>query len=185
MTDSVVQTETKTVPNVKYAILQETNGEEFESWLYFIRYEGNEEALNYLQKQLERVDWYILDGLSTFDLDLQHLVTENTAKEMIRVDLNHYSFHRKFDGTLKKIDFAFKDRHSNEKKMSKAFEVLGYGKIENFIDKEDIDPENMKNETMECASSDSSDSSSGEENAFSGRKTARKSRSPRKRHGRI
>ena len=29
----------------KYAILMETSGEEFESWYYFIRIDGNEENL--------------------------------------------------------------------------------------------------------------------------------------------
>jgi hypothetical protein len=35
----------------RYAVLQETNGEEHESWLYFIRVEGNEENLNHLQTE--------------------------------------------------------------------------------------------------------------------------------------
>ena len=126
-----------------YAILQETSGEESESWLYFIKYQGNEDALSHLEKQLEKVDWYIVDDLSTFDLETNFLVCERTAKEMTKVDLNYYSFHRKFDGKLKNIDLGFKDHHSNEKKMSKAFNVLGYGKIEDFIDQEDIDPEDI------------------------------------------
>ena len=47
---STQQTETKEVSTEprKYAILQETSGEESESWLYFIRYQGNEEALAHL-----------------------------------------------------------------------------------------------------------------------------------------
>ena len=32
----------------KYAILMETSSEEYESWYYFIRVEGNEENLNHL-----------------------------------------------------------------------------------------------------------------------------------------
>jgi hypothetical protein len=143
-----------------YAILQETSGEESESWLYFIKYQGNEEALTHLGKQLAQVDWYILDDLSTFDLETDYLVCERTAKEMTKVDLNHYSFHRKFDGKLKKIDLGFKDHHSNEKKMTKAFNVLGYGKIEDFIDGEDVDPEDLASHSQCSESETSSDTES-------------------------
>jgi hypothetical protein len=149
-----------------YAILQETSGEESESWLYFIRYQGNEEALAHLQKQLSEVEWYILGDLSTFDLETDYLVSERTAKEMTKVDLNACSFHRKFDGKLQKIDLGFKDTHSNEKKMTKAFDVIGYGKLDEFIDGEDIDPEDLASgdgsETSE-SETESSDSDSEEE----------------------
>ena len=74
---------------------------------------------------------------------------------MTKVDLNHYTFHRKFDGKLKMIDLGIKDSHRNEKKMCKVFKVLGYGKIDQYIDKEDIDPEDMLSETDD--SEDSSD----------------------------
>lgn len=130
-----------------YALLQETSGEELESWYVFIRYQGNEEALKFLNKQLEEVEWYIVDDLSTFDLEIDYLVSEQTAKEMTKVDINHTSFHRKFDGKLKKIDLGFKDHHSNLRKMTKAFDKLGYGGIENFIDNEDIDPEDIASHT--------------------------------------
>jgi hypothetical protein len=125
----------------KYAVIMETNGKEFESWLYFIKYNGNEDALRYLAKQLESVEFYILDELSTFDIDLEHLVSERTAKEMTKVELNSVMYHRKFDGKLKKIDLGLSKRDSNDKKILKCFKTLGVGKIDDFIDSEDIDPE--------------------------------------------
>ena len=139
---------------VKYAILQETNGEENETWINFIRYKGNEEALEHLAKQLSTVEFYILDDLSTFDLETDYLVSELTAKEMSKVDLNHYSFHRKFDGVLKKIDLKLKDGQSNDRKLKNIFKVLGYGRIDEYIDEEDIDPEDMRenNESAESGS---------------------------------
>lgn len=143
-----------------YAVLQETSGEECESWLYFIKYQGNEEALAHLEKQLDQVEWYIVDDLSTFDLETKYLVSETTAKEMTMIDLNHYSFHRKFDGKLKKIDLGFKDSHKNEKKMSKAFNVLGYGKIEEFIDQEDVNPEDLVSRSESESDSESEDDDS-------------------------
>jgi hypothetical protein len=150
----------------KYAILQETSGEECESWYYFIRSNGNEEALSHLKKQLDSVEWYILGDLSTFDLETSYLVSENTAREMTLVDLNHTSRHRKFDGVLKKIDLGFKDTHSNEKKMNKAFDILSYGKIDEYIDKEDIDPSILVEGSEEDdSSSESSDQESSSESS--------------------
>jgi hypothetical protein len=129
--------------NLKYAVLQETNGEECESWLYFIKYQGNEEALSHLEKQLNSVDFYVIDDMSTFDLETSYLVSEQTAKEMSKIDLNHYSFHRKFDGVLQKIDLKLRDSYNNKKKIKQVFKTLGFGRIEDYIDLEDIDPEDQ------------------------------------------
>lgn len=154
-----------------YAVLMETSGEEMESWYYFIRVEGNEEQLKYLQEQLESVDWYILDDLSTFDLDLDHYVSAQTAKEMTKVELNHCSFHRKFDGKLKRIDLGLSKKDKNKRKIKKVFDILGYGAIEEFIDDEDIDPEDLisgsdsdYSEDTDDESVSSSDSSDSDDN---------------------
>jgi hypothetical protein len=122
----------------KYAILMETNAEEYESWYYFIRVEGNEDNLKHLSEQLEKVDWEIIDDLSTFDLDFDYLVSAQTAKEMSKVSLNYYSDHRKFDGKLKKIDFEFKKKDGNETKICKVFDMLSFGQIEEYISDEDV-----------------------------------------------
>jgi hypothetical protein len=139
----------------KYAVLMETSGNEFESWYYFIRTEGNMEALQHLQKQLEQIEWYILDDLSTFDLELEYPVSAQTAKEMTKIDMNAYSFHRKFDGKLKTIDFGFRRKDNNDTKIGKVFDVLGYGQIEDFIDDEDIDPEDLVTDSESESESDS------------------------------
>ncbi len=124
--------------NYTYAVLQETNGKEYESWLYFIRYEGNEEALRNLRRQMDMVeDWYILDDLSTFELELDHRVSATTAKEMTRLVLNHVSNHRKFDGKLEPIDIGIKDKDSNDRRLVRFFKKLGIGRIQDFIDNED------------------------------------------------
>ena len=155
--------ETKTSTKFTYATLMETNGEECESWLYFIKYQGNEKNLKQLQDQLEQVEWFIMDDLSTFDLDLDFLVCETTAKEMTKIDLNHESFNRKFDGELKSVNFGFKTKYKNGKKIQKVFDTLGYGQIENFIDNEDIDPEDLATHTE--SDSEDTDSSSDSDNS--------------------
>jgi hypothetical protein len=127
----------------KYVTLMETSGEENESWISFIRLDGNEENIKHLQSQLEQVEWYIIDDLSTFDLDIDHPVSAQTAKEMTKVDLNHTSFHRKFDGVLQKVDLGFTKKDGNDTKICKTFDILGYGQIENFIEDEDLDEEDL------------------------------------------
>ena len=151
-----------------YVALMETNGKESESWYYFIRYEGNEETLKNLHTQLESVEWYILDDLSIFDLDLEHFISAKTAKEMTKLELNSYAFHRKFDGILKEINLGFRKKDSNDKKICRSFDQLGYGQIEDYIDKEDLDPEdltdNSGSESDSCSDSGSdSVKSSGSE----------------------
>lgn len=160
--DEVPKNHTENENEEKYVVLMETNGEECESWLYFIKYKGNENSLNNLQKQLESIDWYILDDLSTFDLDLDHFVSSTTAKEMTKIELNHYSFHRKFDGKLKNIELNLRKKEKNEKKMVKVFDILGYGQIEDFIDEEDIDSEDLTS-TNESSSEEESYTESSED----------------------
>lgn len=127
-----------------YAVFMETNGKEIESWYNFIKVKGNEEALQHLQDQLESVDtWYVIDDMSTFDLDLEHPVNAKTAKSVTKLELNAYMFHRKFDGKLQKIDLEFSKRDSDETKISKTFDRLGYGQIDQYVDGEDINPEQM------------------------------------------
>lgn len=176
-TQTVNKTEYLKDSKYTYATLMETSGEESESWYYFIRYQGNEEALKHLSDQIESVDWYILDDLSTFDIEIGYLVSERTAKEMTKIDMNHTSFHRKFDGKLKKIDLGFKPRHSTEKKMSKAFDILSYGQIEDYVTDEDIDPEDM-------VSGSESDSESDSKSNYSSHSRSR-SRSPAKKASKL
>jgi hypothetical protein len=128
-----------------YVILMETSGSKEESWYNFIKVQGNEENLRHLYNQLESVEWYILEHLSAFFLDLDHIVSAKTAKEMTKVDLNEYC-HRKFDGTLQKIDLDFNKKDGNDTKICKTFDVLGHGKIDSFIDDEDIDEEDIETE---------------------------------------
>ena len=122
---------------ILYATLQEHNDAESETWLYFIKYEGNEKALHHLQKQLDKVEFELLDDMATFDLELEYLVSELTAKEMTKVDLNAESFHRKFDGRLQEVDLDFKKRDGNETRICKTFDILGHGGIDDFISDED------------------------------------------------
>lgn len=135
---SLNTTQTSPFINDKYVVLMETNPEEYESWYNFIRVNGNEDAINHLQSQLEKVDFYIIgDDLSTFDLETERPVSYTTAREMCLLDLNPYMPHRLFNGKLQKIDFGFSRRDKNEDMIEKIHEILGYGDIDKFIDDEE------------------------------------------------
>lgn len=130
----------------EYYILVETNAEEVESWYYFIRKEGNEEAIKKLKQDLDKVkDPEYIDDMSVFWIDTEKTVSAQTAKEMSKVELNSYQFHRKYDGLLKPIDFNFKkDKKEKQKRyLEKIFDKLCYGKIEEYISDEDIDTDDM------------------------------------------
>jgi len=134
----------------KYVVLCETSGEDLEQWYYFLKYNGNETMLKYLQDQLEKVDMFILDDLSIFDLDLDHFFCEQTAKEMTRLEVNAF-FHRKFDGTLKPINFNLRKKDSTERKLEKINKILGDQGISEYIDQED---ENSEAESVSDSSED-------------------------------
>jgi hypothetical protein len=163
-----------------YATLMETSGKYNESWLTFIRKDGNDEALQDMQDQLEKVEqWDIIDNWSTFALEIENLVSAQTAKEMTKLDLNYRWFHRKFDGKLDTINLKFKKRDDDEKKIGKAFDQLGDGRIEDFLSDEDVDPGDLTDTPLSDSDSDtdtedasvsSSDSEDNDRQRFRDRK---------------
>ena len=142
-----------------YAVLAETNNQYGETWYYFIRYDTNVEALEQLYAQLESIEWVYLESYSTFALDLENLVSPQTAKELTKLCINEGSYHRKFDGTLEFIDFGFRKRDNNIVRLINVCDTIGFGNIENFIDGEDFDPEDFEtdSESEEETDEESSD----------------------------
>ena len=135
-------TENKSTEN-KYVVLCETNEHESESWYYFLKYNGNENELKYLYDQLEKIEMYLIEDMSTFDLDLEHLFSEQTAMEMIKLEVNSVSFHRMFTGKLQFVNLELKKRDDNEDMLMKCYEILGMGQIEDYVDGEFVHPEDL------------------------------------------
>lgn len=136
----------------KYAILMETSIKERESWYYFIQYDGNEKELKNLRNQLELVENVSSGDEDTnfFDLDIANLVSEACVDEMLMVELNSVSYHRKFYGVLDPIDFEFEDDDDDTEKLEKINEYLEDGGIESFIEHEFIPDEHaLDDETDE------------------------------------
>lgn len=147
----------------QYVVLAECNGKEYETWYYFIKVNGNEKALEHLDKQLKSVEFYIIDDLSTFDLDMDHPMSESTAKQMIRLEVNSFMDHRMFEGKLQMIDLNYKKNESNDKKIVKTFKKLGIGRIDRYVDGEYIDPERVKRDSKENSNSDSEEEPNSED----------------------
>ena len=164
-------------PKNKYVILQETIPDEYVQVYNFLKYNGNEEALAHLHSQIESVDWTVYKNYACFDIDIDTPVSEETASEMIRVDLNIYT-HRKFDGVLQMVDLGLLPSLANKKKIKKVNAVIGGGRIDRFIDKEDIYEDTMSchsdadgsgsDEGSTSSSGSSSDDSSDSSDSFSG-----------------
>ena len=140
----------------RYVILMETNDDEPESWYNFIKYKGNEKALDFLNDQISKIDMELMEGLSCFDLEIENFVSSNTAKEMSKVDLNSQGPHRKFDGKLEMVNLKFKKHDSNDKMLNKLYKKLGEQRLENYISDEDVDSSDL--ETNSESGGDGSDS---------------------------
>jgi len=140
----------------KYAVFIETSEEKRDMWYYFIKYDGNEANLNHLYKQLESIHWTLLPGLCSFQLHLDHLVSEETAFQMCQVK-NQFLSHKKLDGKLKKIYFDFDEHDGNVTKMGKVYDVLKFGRISDYCVKYSLSDLNL------CLSSSSSGEGDGEE----------------------
>ena len=153
MSDSNQKKSTENKEN-KYVVLCETNEHESESWYYFIKYNGNEKELKYLYDQLEKIEMYLIEDMSTFDLDLDHLFSEQTAREMIKLEVNSVSFHRMFTGKLQFINLELKKRDDNEDMLMKCYEILGMGQIEDYVDGEFIHPEDLEENDEDSESGD-------------------------------
>ena len=138
----------------KYVVLCETNEHESESWYYFLKYNGNEKELKYLYDQLEKIEMYLIEDMSTFDLDLDHLFSEQTAREMIKLEVNSVSFHRMFTGKLQFINLELKKRDDNEDMLMKCYEILGMGQIEDYVNGEFIHPEDLEENDEDSESGD-------------------------------
>lgn len=124
-----------------YAVLMETDGDKCESIYYFIKYEGNEEALKALGAELGKIqEQTVFEGVSNFDLDLDSLVSETTASEMIMLELNSKSYHRKFDGKMTPINFKFKPgkKYDDEGLIIRVDAILGDGRIDKYVGDEFI-----------------------------------------------
>ena len=142
----------------KYAILMETSGDDCESWYYFLKYEGNEDELKNIKTQFDTIDHNVLiDSVNIYDIEVDKLVSEQTAKEMCLLELNSVAYHRKFDGILKKVDFVFKDKDKDSHRLFKIHDVLRDGSIGDFIDSEDIPPEHVKSDSDDESTIESDD----------------------------
>jgi hypothetical protein len=122
---------------MNYVVLIETSEEKRESWYYFLQYEGNKDNLRHLERQLNSVEWKLLPGLCSFQLDVDFLVSETTARQMSKLKMNFIP-HQKLNGKLKKIYFDIDNNvDGNVTKMGKIYDTLKFGRIAKFFKNDD------------------------------------------------
>ena len=131
-----------------YATIQEYMEKDMEAILYFVKYQGNERRLQKLKDTFENIEWVVVDDQSTFDIDLDHLVSNDTAKQVTKLELNS-NWHRKFDGKLKSINFRIKSDDDEEEKIKKVTDIIGGGKIADYLSEEDIDEEDLEEDDLD------------------------------------
>lgn len=142
----------------------ETSEEDCESWYNFIKLEGNEEAIKSLADAINSVKgWEMMEGYAVFDIEMDFPVSETTAKEMTKLDLNHCYRHRKFNGKLEKIDFGIKESDSNSRKMKRIYKKIGNGCLSDFMSEpEEVDPEDLATDQETSSEEEESESGSSE-----------------------
>lgn len=137
-TEPVVDVEPVQEDNRRYVVLKEQTDDSDNTMYNFIRFDGNEKALERLHKDLERVECWDWDYTNcAFELDIEHPVCEQTAREMCVITVNEY-YSRKFDGVLTPINFGFNESDSQKKVLKKITKCLYDGMIERHVTNEDM-----------------------------------------------
>jgi hypothetical protein len=146
----------------KYATLMETSGPDYESWYYFIKYDGNEEALKFLKEQLESIENDVVyEDMSKFDIDIDNLLSQEAVDQFILLELNSVMYHRRYDGKMQKIDFQFRKKDKDTKRLLKIDEMLAGGAIDKYVEDQYIPKEHEPTESD--LETDDSDSESDED----------------------
>lgn len=111
---------------VRFVVLSETSSKEHETWTWFLQYDGNEEELQKLSNYLNRIDQYFIGDTSTYQLDLNHTVSENTANEMCFIKTgNYYGCPQMITGKMRPFTLVLGD--NNNENLLKLDEVLYSG----------------------------------------------------------
>lgn len=148
----------------KYVVLMETSGPDCESWYYFIKHDGNEDALRFLSSQLESIDMDVVyEDMSKFDIDIENLISLEAVNQFIMLELNSVMYHRRYDGKLEMIDFGFKKSAKDSKRLLIIDEMLGGGKIDMYVSDQYIPKEHEPTESdLEDSDTDSGSDSETE-----------------------
>ena len=93
---------------MKYITFQENNFKENESFIFFLQYDENEENLKLLNDYINFADFSSLYGdYSTFEIDLNTFLDENTVKNICKVNLGSYA--KRFQICQGKFDFPYEN----------------------------------------------------------------------------
>jgi len=85
---------------------------------HFIRVEGNEKELKYLC-EIFNFKWKISDGQSIFSLSMESIFTEEQTIPMLKLPIDDFYPHTRFDGVLRHINFKITPDDDNYQKGDK------------------------------------------------------------------
>jgi hypothetical protein len=76
---------------MKFVTFKEVNMKENETFIFFLQYDNNEEKLQKLSEIIKIADTSDLYGdFSTFEMDIDTLLSESTVKELENVNLGNF-----------------------------------------------------------------------------------------------
>ena len=76
---------------MEYISFQENNKKENESFIYFLQYTGNEDAINKLEYYVKSADTPDLYGdFSTFEIDTSVKLKQTSVDDISRINLGYY-----------------------------------------------------------------------------------------------
>jgi len=118
----------------QFAILAEYDCQTVETFLTFIQYQGNEDALAQLADYIDMARMRIPPrDVSTFFLDLETLVSDRTATEMAATHISVRHPPRKLIGTLAIPVLAMEPTDSLVSFARKLYNTIGDTRIVNHI----------------------------------------------------
>jgi len=109
---------------MKYITFQENNKKEYESFIFFLQYDGNEEHLKLLNNYVNYADFSELYGdYSTFEIDIDTLLDEEIVENICKVRLG--SFSRRFQICKGHFDLPYElFINSNETETARILDDL-------------------------------------------------------------
>lgn len=126
----------------QYAVLKEFSLEKLESRFIFIEATKNVKALEQLKIQLDKIDLISLYNEENIDtiwfLETTNLVSEQTAKEIIKLNFNNQCPNRKFD-VLEYINCRLKKDNDSLELLERIEKTLNNNQLFDYLKEEDIE----------------------------------------------
>ena len=118
----------------QYAIFVEMDSQSMETFLIFVQYQNNEDVLIELASIINDLPTENYpDNCSAFHLDVENLVSEQTAYEMCQTDISFRHMPKMLNGTLRMPKFHFLPTDTANIRVRQVDRLLSDNKLKNYI----------------------------------------------------